>query len=153
MGETGKPSGPQPVREALTDLVERLERLQPVAIYLFGSQASGASRPDSDLDLALLQIPGAPALSGPERLELIDELERLAGRQVDLVVLNRVPLPLQFEVIHTGKLLYESDPEARTDAEDLIVRDYLDLQPWYERSYRELLEEHGGGRDCSTSNS
>lgn len=146
--------GNRGIEQVLTDLVARLQRCRPVAIYLFGSHAAGTPRPDSDLDLAILLPPGAPAISGPERLDLVGELEALANRQVDLVVLNRAPLPLQFEVIHTGRVLYEPDPEARTDWEDLVVRDYLDLQPWYAQSYRELLDEGKGGRGaCSTDNS
>ncbi len=141
------------IEQALTDLVALLRRHRPVAIYLFGSHAVGTPHPDSDLDLALLLPPDQPPLAGPERIDLVGELEEVAGRQVDLVILNKAPLPLQFEVIHTGKVLYESDPEARTDAEDLIVRDYLDLQPWYQRSYREILEEAlGVAEGCSANN-
>ncbi|MDI6871944.1 MAG: nucleotidyltransferase domain-containing protein [Bacillota bacterium] len=131
--------------DELDKLVTLLRRYRPVAVYLFGSYAAGTQRPDSDLDLAMLLPTDRPSLTGPERMDLIGELEEVAGRQVDLVVLNKAPLPLQFEVIRTGKVLYESDSEVRTDAEDLIVRDFLDLQPWYERSYREMIEEAEGG--------
>lgn len=138
----------------LRDLVALLRCYRPVAVYLFGSRAAGKPRPESDYDLALLLPPDAPLLSGPERLQLIGELEQAAGRQVDLVVLNKAPLALQFEIIHTGNVLYESDSEVRTDMEDIIVRDYLDLQPWFERSYREMLEAaEGVAEGCSTSNS
>lgn len=144
--------GQEGLSEELARMVAVLRRYQPVAVYLFGSRAAGTAQSGSDFDLGLLLPREAPTLSGPERLGLIGELERSAGRQVDLVVLNRAPLPLQFEIIHSGKVLYESDGEVRTDAEDLIIRDYLDLQPWYERSYRELLEDAKGvAEGCSTS--
>lgn len=123
----------------LKRLTSELLGLAPVAIYLFGSQATGEVRPDSDIDLAVL-LPEGKELSAPERFDIIDRLQRIANRQVDLVVVNTVRLPLQFEIIHTGRVLYESSFDARTDAEDIIVRDYLDLKPMYEQNFREILE-------------
>lgn len=61
-----------------------------------------------------------------------------------LVVLNEAPLALQFEIIRTGRLLYESSRNKRTDAEDRIVRDYLDVEPLLGRSFRDIAEEAGG---------
>lgn len=136
---------PRPIQEILRDLVAPLLSLRPVAVYLFGSQVTGPARPDSDIDLAVLLPPDRPRLPVEQRLALVGALEEVAGRQVDLVVLNQAPLPLQFEIIRTGKVLYQSDFDARTDAEDVIVRDYLDLQPMYERSYREILEQKESG--------
>lgn len=122
----------------LKQLTSALLELKPVAIYLFGSQATGETRPDSDIDLAVL-LPKGEDLPVLKRLDLIDRLQEIAGCQVDLVVVNAARLPLQFEIIHTGRVLYESSFDARTDAEDIIVRDYLDLQPMYEQSFREIL--------------
>lgn len=120
-------------------LTSRLLELEPVAIYLFGSQATGETRPDSDIDLAVL-LPKGKELPTLTRLAIIDRLQEIAGRKVDLVVVNAARLPLQFEIIHTGHVLYESSFDARTDAEDIIVRDYMDLQPMYEQNFREILE-------------
>lgn len=126
----------------LERMVREICRLRPVAIYLFGSQVTGSARPDSDIDLAVLLPSDRPELPIGERMALVGALEQLTDRQVDLVILNQAPLPLQFEIIHTGKILYEADVDARTTAEDIIVRDYLDLQPMYERSYRETIEDY-----------
>ncbi len=38
----------------LKRLTSALLGLAPVAVYLFGSQATGEARPDSDIDLAVL---------------------------------------------------------------------------------------------------
>lgn len=127
----------------LRTIVERLTstllELEPIAIYLFGSQATGETRPDSDIDLAVL-LPKGQELPALERLDMIDRLQEIAGCGVDLVVVNAVRLPLQFEIIRTGRVLYESSFDARTDVEDIIVRDYLDLQPMYEQNFREISE-------------
>lgn len=45
----------QAVQNILPEIVERLvEALSPQMIYLFGSQASGEARPDSDIDLLVV---------------------------------------------------------------------------------------------------
>lgn len=130
--------------EKYAPMLAILARYNPVAVYLFGSRAQGSARADSDIDLALL-LPDDCSLPATERIDLIARLEELAGRRVDLVLLNRAPLPLQFEIIHTGIVLYESSFDARTDFEDIVVRDYLDLSPMLERSRQEIMEEAARG--------
>lgn len=130
--------------EKYAPMLAILARYNPVAVYLFGSRAQGSARADSDIDLALL-LPDDGSLPATERIDLIARLEELAGRRVDLVLLNRAPLPLQFEIIHTGIVLYESSFDARTDFEDIVVRDYLDLSPMLERSRQEIMEEAARG--------
>lgn len=71
--------------------------------HLFGSQATGETRPDSDIDLAVL-LPKGEELTALKRLEMIDRLQEIAGCGVDLVVVNAARLPLQFEIIHTGRV-------------------------------------------------
>ncbi|MEW6229811.1 MAG: nucleotidyltransferase domain-containing protein [Bacillota bacterium] len=127
------------LRTIIERLTSALLELDPIAIYLFGSQATGETRPDSDIDLAVL-LPKGEELTALERLDMIDQLQEIAGCGVDLVVVNAARLPLQFEIIRTGRVLYESSFDARTDVEDIIVRDYLDLQPMYEQNFREISE-------------
>lgn len=129
--------------EEYAGVVKILRRVDPVAVYLFGSQARGRTRTDSDVDLAIVLPPGG-SLTAIERMDLVVQLEKITERQVDLLVLNHAPLPLQFEVISTGIVLYQSSNDARTDFEDLVVRDYLDLGPMLERSRQEILEEARG---------
>ena len=51
-------------------------------LYLFGSAARGVERPDSDVDL-LVDIAEDRGFS--DYLELVEELERLLARRVDIV--------------------------------------------------------------------
>jgi len=132
------------VVEKYGPIVDILVDYNPVAVYLFGSQAEGSTTPGSDIDLAIV-LPDDCALPAAERLDLIARLEELAGRRVDLIVLNRAPLPLQFEVVRTGIVLYESSNDARTDFEDRVVREYLDLEPMLRRSRQEIIEEAARG--------
>ncbi|HCW51637.1 MAG TPA: hypothetical protein DGR79_06185 [Clostridiales bacterium] len=132
------------LRAVVSLLVSLLKGYGPIAVYAFGSRASGEARPDSDLDLAVL-LPSGTRLPVTERLAIVDRLQEIAGVEVDLVVLNEARLPLRFEIIRHGRVLWESDPDARTDAEDIIVRDYLDFRPFLERSFRDMLDDSPPG--------
>jgi len=82
-------AGIQPDLQELTTYLEAQPAV--LAAVLFGSAAVGRLRPESDLDLALLfaddGVPDAFAV-----LDLRAALEQRAGRDVDLIVLNRAPI-------------------------------------------------------------
>ena len=120
-------------------IVEILLDHQPVAVYAFGSQVAGAARPDSDLDLAVLLHPGR-RLPIDQKMDLTERLGAVFGRDVDLVILSEARLPLRFEIIRSGRVLYELSFEERVSAEEVIVRDYLDFEPFLRQSAREILE-------------
>ena len=83
-----------------------------IAAYLFGSQASGATSPLSDIDIAVLLEPGTPS-PGTVQVELISDLMLVLCRSdVDVVVLNTAP-PLLKERAISGRLLYCRDEHAR----------------------------------------
>jgi len=62
-------------------------------------------------------------------------LERLLGKPVDLVILNRAPLDLIHRVLRDGVLVYESDSPSRIRFEVQARSAYFDLLP-YLRQYR-----------------
>jgi predicted nucleotidyltransferase len=45
---------------AIDRIHETLSEAHPLAVYLFGSAAANRSRPDSDLDLAILPLHSLP---------------------------------------------------------------------------------------------
>lgn len=80
-----------------------------LAVYLFGSVASGQAGPDSDVDLAVL-LPGQA-----DALALWDEAQTLAGmlgRSVDLLDLRAASTVMQYQVITTGQRLWARDAQA-----------------------------------------
>jgi predicted nucleotidyltransferase len=80
-----------------------------LALYLFGSEASGEAGPRSDVDLAVL-LPGkAPPLLLWEAANAVGE--RL-GRDVDLVDLRAASTVMQYQVITTGDRLWALDARA-----------------------------------------
>lgn len=123
-----------PGSKADEDLVTRLQASladhpEVAAAWLFGSQARGTARPDSDLDLGLLFREDPPPTLAGLRFDLRDELTEKLGRQVDLVVLNAAPVDLIHRVLRDGLLLVENDRQRRVHFEVKARREYFDLLP------------------------
>lgn len=101
-----------------------------VAVYLFGSAASGELRPDSDIDLAILPATPIPAA----RLwSLAQELAVPAGRDVDLVDLSTASAVLRAQVVSAGIRLHCADEPRCEEFEDRVYSDYARLNE--ERRY------------------
>ncbi len=104
-----------------------------LSAWLFGSQASGRARPDSDVDLAILTR--AP-LSWDELSAFYVELTELLNRdRVDLVELIKAPPVLAFEAL-CGEELCRNDLPAHLDFVSLTSRRYADVMQHLERQNR-----------------
>jgi uncharacterized protein len=110
-----------------------------VAAYLFGSLAQGRATPHSDVDIAVLLAGTEQAFE--RQLQLMGDLRPFADREVDVVILNRVPPVLQHQVLAYGQLLYEHDRRARVAFEVRAGQIYADLKPMYDFFTAELLRE------------
>ena len=92
--------------------------------FLIGSFATGKSRPDSDVDVAVLfgRI--------PDHMEILDLRERLSEglkRDIDLVILNEAGPIIRMQALKTGIRLRAE----KGDYEDFFVRtvnEYEDLK-------------------------
>lgn len=80
-----------------------------MAVYVFGSQATGEAHADSDLDLAVLTAgPVDPLLLW----QLSGELADVVGVPVDLLDLRAASTVMQYQVITTGRRLWNKDSQA-----------------------------------------
>jgi predicted nucleotidyltransferase len=121
---------------ALTAACREVVQADPrvLAVYLFGSRATGEARPESDVDLAVL-FTEPVGLDGLVALE--NRFEERLGKAVDLVNLGRCDPFLALEAIR-GERLYCADP-LRCDEFDLyVLRRAGDLEP-FERQRRAML--------------
>jgi uncharacterized protein len=101
-----------------------------VIAILFGSLATGRSRNDSDLDLA---VASTNALSSQTRLQLIEDLAIRLGRPVDLIDLAQTHGPLLQQILTKGRLIVCTD---RTHYAELLLRivyEEADVMPYYRR--------------------
>jgi uncharacterized protein len=109
------------------------------AAYLFGSVARGTAGPGSDVDLGLLYTDDPPRTLAGLGLDLENDLERLLGLPVQVVVLNRAPVDLVVRVLRDGKLLFEGNAVKRVRFEVRSRMEFWDLEPFIRR-YRRLEE-------------
>jgi predicted nucleotidyltransferase len=102
------PQTPKNVAD-ITQLVATWCRRQPVRLcVLFGSQATGKTHPNSDVDLAVW--PG-DALPTATRLRWLRELQDLLDKEVSLVIVSPDLDPvLGFEIVRSGRLVFEQTP-------------------------------------------
>lgn len=109
------------------------------AAYLFGSRATGEATEQSDIDVAVLVFPEEARSFGLwEELALEAELSlRLKADKVHVVVLNRCPLRLAYNVIAKGKVIYEVDPIVNMDFVERTPDLYFDFAPSLQEYYRE----------------
>ena len=77
-----------------------------VLAVLFGSVASGSTRADSDLDIA---VAAHYPLSAEEKISLINALVEQFGRPIDLIDLNVVSEPLLGQIVRHGRRILGSD--------------------------------------------
>ena len=112
--------------ETLRDALTRDPRV--AYALLFGSAARGTAHVGSDLDVAIGLRAGV-TLEPREVGALIADLERAAGRAVDLVLLNEAPPALAYRVFRDGVVLVEQDHRALADRKARAVLDYLDFRP------------------------
>lgn len=107
-------------------LIREVKRAIPtlIALYRFGSQATGEAHPQSDVDLAVL---AAEALPPSVRFALQQELSASINSDVDLVDLRAASTVLRMQVLSTGECLYSAADAARERFEDSVYSAYARL--------------------------
>ena len=114
----------------MSHLAEVFRRYPDVlAVYLFGSQATGRLRRESDLDLAIL--PRTASLR-ERRLDILADLARYGFSNVDLVFLDTDDIVLKYEAVKHNRVVYQTEDFDRGSTYSKIVRQYLDFLPYLE---------------------
>jgi len=128
--------GAQEVREKITPLCE--QRAEIAAVFLFGSYGTDYQTQFSDIDLGMLFFPNAvPDLKGEMGLAGLF-CSALGRDDVDLVVMNKAPLPLRYRIVAEGELLYERDYAYTSDFLAATYKFFLD----YSIDYRTFMDEY-----------
>ncbi len=116
-----------------------------VAVYLFGSVARGEAGPDSDVDIGVLFAETPPATLDAPQFAIERELERLLGRPVQVVALNRASADLVHRVLRDGRLVLDRDRSARIRFEVRSRNEYFDMAP-IRRLYRRYPTPAGAAK-------
>ncbi len=103
--------------------------------YLFGSAATGANGPMSDIDIAVL---ADRASDGCEVLGLLqdDICRRLKTDRIDLISLAEAPPPLAYRIVRDGQCVLCRDRKVREAFETRAIMRYLDFKPLRDRAFR-----------------
>jgi predicted nucleotidyltransferase len=100
-----------PERRDVEPLLEAIRSRLPgvLGVWLFGSQATGRARPDSDIDLAVL---AREPIDAVQLFDLGLDLGVLAKRDVDLIDLRRVSTVMRKVVVTDGVLAFAAEADA-----------------------------------------
>jgi len=102
-----------------------LKRHEVSMAFIFGSVSLGSAGDDSDLDIAIYfktpngEIEWESHAQYPTEDRIWLDLERLAGREVDLLVLNRAPATIVDTILREGRPLFVRN---RKTYLDLLLR-------------------------------
>jgi predicted nucleotidyltransferase len=129
------------------DAVRRVLGDDPRVAYalVFGSTARDSRHGSSDLDVGVGLMPGVE-LSPNEIGILVADLERAAGRPVDLVLLGEAPPALAYRIFRDGITLVERDHRALADRKARAILEYLDFRPLQDIAVRGALAAAARGR-------
>ena len=111
--------------------------------YIFGSQLKGKTGPLSDYDFAVF-LSRKPSFQFKYRLKnkLVNILNT---EQVDLVILNDAPIELKYNVIATGKIIFQKNSIIRTEFEAGTLSRYFDYLPVLRAQKKEVLKSKPKG--------
>ena len=109
--------------------------------YLGGSWAKGIHNWWSDIDI-FISVPRFLQLSSKTQLEFLTRLHVKATdltnfEEIEVLVLETLPLHIQFNAIAYGILIYEKDPEVNSAFIEKLLPLYYDHMIWY----RNLLDQ------------
>ena len=116
---------------------EKVGQFSEIAgVYLFGS-AVDRMRPDSDIDLGLILMPGA--VKSDKELDLFLgklylALRNFEGHPFDLVSVRDVDTILAFEILRHGVPLLIRNEVVVSDVIESISRRYADVYPRYKKA-------------------
>jgi len=130
--------------QIVKETIKRCKQMDSiVAVYLFGSAVTNRMKPSSDLDVALLIESGFEATF--PLLQFGTDLEKISGRRIDLLILNRSGELIQYQVRSLGKLIFERDEHKRKKFEISGRKRYEDFIHLHNRYVKSILYGAGNG--------
>jgi len=97
-----------------------------VGAFLFGSFAGGTESESRDVDIAILRR--VRLLPIDQKLQILDDLERICRRQIDLGSLTEVSSILKHQVLKNGELLVCNDQSGLIQFRVFAIQEYLELK-------------------------
>ena len=137
-----------------SDLIKRVEAFlaetiqvsdRILVVYLFGSFLSESQKITSDIDLAFLidekRYASDPVRAVSPAFLIATKLGMALDRETDVTVLNSASLEIAYEVVTTGRCIYEEEPERRFEYESKMRGMYFDFRPFIEQLRAESMNQ------------
>ena len=107
------------------------DRAEVSALYLFGSFSRDRANAESDIDIAVLIDKSHLKRKNFESIkkQYYAASPSFSLRPVDIVILNTAPTFLKYQVLKTGKLLFDRKRKLRTKFTEEAIIEYLDFKP------------------------
>jgi hypothetical protein len=134
------PVGFAQYQAALVTYFAAMAEVQSACVY--GSYARGQATALSDIDIAVLVDSTIKRKQYFDlRLKMIGDLiNLLKNDDVDVVILNQVPLALRYRVIRDGAVIYCRRRDALIEFSARTISEYLDFKPIIERHEHAILD-------------
>ncbi|MCD6521485.1 nucleotidyltransferase domain-containing protein [Candidatus Calescamantes bacterium] len=130
----------------LSELKERLEKEKDIIFaYIIGSYAKGKRCPLSDFDIAVYIENNQEIFDRKISLNsLITDI--LKTDEVDLIILNEASPLFIHHSLRNGKLLFSKDEKKRISFLVKNLKEYFDMQYYYERFKKGILKRIEEGK-------
>lgn len=106
------------------------------SVILFGSRARGDEEPGSDIDLCVVEEPGAE-VSLKERLRLETDLPG----EVDLSFYGELPPNVRRRILREGEIVYTRDPLYVYELIKILDLEYPRYRDFLERYHESVMEK------------
>ena len=118
---------PETIQDLLPGAIDYLRSKPDIHFaYLFGSYGKRRPSPLSDIDIAIYLEEHVDILE--KKMEILGTLiELLQTDEIDLVILNRAPLPLRMQILKSKEVIADNSPFLRHQYESLTMREYFDF--------------------------
>lgn len=140
---------PLDVKNKVPEIIKAVEA-DPfvIALYAFGTLATGILKPLSDLDFGILLDDRLDKNQRFEKhIELIGKFnDTFRTDEIDLIILNDSPNRMAFQILKTGKMLACKNIAALTDYRECLVKNYLDfkfMRYSFDAAFLEGIGYHG----------
>lgn len=105
---------------------------------LFGSQVKGGGNEKSDVDVAVfLEESFKDTLQ--TKLSLIEALEKVLQKEIDVTVLNEAGSVLKYQVAKNGEMIFESRKGEYKKFVFAARKEFFDFQPTLDFFYRKKI--------------
>lgn len=118
----------------VTKALETIKKQQGVlAVYIFGSAATGKQNKNSDIDICVILE------DMDDSLDIVVDASSKLPKNFDIVNFYRLPIQIRHRVFKEGRSLYEKDQNRVSVVIFRTIKEYLDMKPGLDRIYDAIL--------------